>query len=267
MYVYPSGSSSSWADRGLTAEPVPHGQRRVRDYILEHLRLPIEVPRPEGDWTLTERVVEIWASVVESVQVDDESWAIESNLYESDGFISHLYFEEMDPNSTMYDREGHEDERGFALRIASWYDSARHELSRRLRLMAVPVAGPADFSKHYPDASCRTISDLKARSRARSGGSPVSLLRFGLDQPALEELVHLATAELVAELEAAHDEEVFRGYVDGMVDVGYTNGDATRFLCIEWAPQMAHVYPVSEMEVTGPAISIDNPQGYVRDGP
>lgn len=266
MYVYPKSSSVSWASRGLSGEPVPRGEDYVRDYILDHLRLPIDVPRPEGDWTLTERIVAVWKSVVESVEVDGESWAIEPDLVDSDGFISHIYFEEMDPTSTLYDEEGHKDERAIALRIASWYDRARDELSRRLRLIAVPVAGPADFPKHYPDAGSKTISALKTRSKT-SGGSPVSVLRFGLDHAALEELVHLATAELVDELAAAHDDEVFRGYVDGMTEVGYTNGDATRFLCIEWAPHMAHVYPVSENEISGRVLLIDNPQSYVRDTP
>lgn len=267
MYEYPTESSASWASRFLAVEPVPRDAAEIRSYIVERLRLPINVPRPEGDWTLTEGVVGIWKSVVESLEVDGESWAIDPEAYASNGFISHFYFEEKDPSSTLYDKDGHEDEGAIALRIASWYDRACERLSEELRLVAVPVAGPDDYPKHYPDAGSKTLADLRKRSRSKIGGSPVSILRFGLDQTAITELVHYATAECLDDLRAARDKQVFRAYVDTMIDIGYTDGRATKFLCIEWSPKMVHVYPVSEVETAGSVLRLDSLQFYVLDTP
>jgi hypothetical protein len=258
----------AWSSRALTGYPVPYDATQVHRYVLDRMRLPITVPRPGDAWDLTEAIVVIWKEVVREVEVDGESWCIDADSLDSDDFIHHMFVQEMDPAHGLYDAEGHRRERDMALNIATWYDGARDELLRRTRLMRVPVAGPRDYPKHFPGGGARTLAQLKARSVKTNNQDSTSQLRFGLDGAALEEFVHVATAEFACELVAASDASVFRGFVDCMIEVGYTRGEATQVLCVEWSPQMAHVYPVARGEITSEkVVFLDDLQGVVRDVP
>lgn len=262
-----NAASSSWADRGLAASPVPSDPRHLHEFVAERLRIPIEVPRPDEDWSLTEQIVAIWKSVVEGCQVDDEASYIDPDVRSSDGFIDSLFLHDIDPAGPTSTRDKVDEERMIAHNIAGWYDGARAELLRRTRLMRVPVAGPEDYPKHYPDAGCRSIADLKTRSAQMREGAPVSVLRFGFDHETVQETVHQATAEFADELVEACEGSVFRGFVDSMIDIGYTAGEATQILCVEWSPQNAHIYPVARSEITGRLVGLGDAQEFVRDTP
>lgn len=256
-------ASLEWVERDFSdTATVPADGPDLREYILARLRLPIEVPRPDGDWGLTEGLVAVWQEIVREHQVDLEAGYIEPNLYESNDFISWNFFEEMDPTSSLYEEEG---ERTVALRIAGWHDRARVAFLHRTRLVRAPVAGPGEYAKHFPDASCKSVADLRARS-AR-GRPPVSQLMFGLDRTVLEPFVLTAAAEFIPQLTEDPDKDVVRCYVDCMIDVGFVGGVSTQTLCVEWSAAMAHVYPVDADKTTGTVAYLDDLQFAVRNTP
>lgn len=258
-------SLNGWQVRNLnTAGPVPSANPFLREFILDRLRLPIEVPSVDGQVDLESGLVRLWKQVVEKLEVDGESHWIEPDPYASQDYISAIDLALSDPEGDSYGTDDLNEDQATAHNIARWYEEARAEFLCRTRLIRAPIAGPVEYPKHFPDAACRSLGDLRDRSRHSLGQPGISKLLFGIDKEKLSVIVLLAAADYIDELSAV-DASLVRGYVHCMDDIGFTEGMLTQLLCIEWSPNLTHAYPIQENDAHGKVVYLDDLQGVGRD--
>ncbi len=210
--------------------------------VLSQLRCPVE-------WDFSERSEELsdglgmffWHEVAASYQVDLEAgWILQPSLIEDESI---------------------EDLTADLANIATWIERARVEyVSRTRRFWALTVAGPEEYSKHYPSPG----ESLEA-IRSRTDRTQVSSLFPGIRAPDLHEALwegmsHLApiSYRLIGLL--SHDlrhlwervlyEPSIRLAFDTMNPIGACNGFDSDWLCyeIDASTPIAHAYPVSEAE-------------------
>lgn len=236
-------SSPLWTDLSLQypTTPVRLTPRSRYEFTLERLRPPVEVALVDGEWGMRIALASIWKSELEKVQVDRESDYIDPD---SQDFLHELFAPQLDPTNNEYDE--HEAD-SVAHNLMRSYEGAAWSFLHRIRYLRAPVAGRAQYPKHFPSLKAQTLADVTRESRTASGGKLASKLLYGLEGPVLDEYIVLAGLEHFQPL-VTTDSPVYRGAVEASVPMGVSNGVLTTVLMVEWSPVLTHIYPISAAE-------------------
>lgn len=127
--------------------------------------------------------------------------------------------------------------------ISSWHQSAVNRFLPMIKSLGAPIASPSTHAKHFPNPSHKTSEQV-------SDSSLNGVSKFGLriSVNVLNDIFRDVEAEF---LDRIFGKSKFRGFVDCINSIGYTSGEETQFLAIEWTPSFVHAYPIPKVTYMG----------------
>lgn len=130
-----------------------------------------------------------------------------------------------------------------AINCGEWYEKAVGTFLKEFLgpCLLAPFVTEAERAKHFPIVSDRTSIDLKNRSRKGE-----SLFAFGIDSTALGEFTRSVEADVLDHLLGVNNLRVF---VECLCTIGYTDGEPTQIIAVEWASGGVHCYPAAQRDV------------------
>lgn len=207
--------------------PVASDRLGLLAFTRDRLKSPLRILDPDAG--LQAMLDARWRGWCKQYEVDGEVPFVGEDGYLEEALeFQYVHFEFWD------------DLRPNALNIDNWYGRASEEFADQVRNFAAPFSLPSQRPKHYPPTYARTQDDLR---RASTRGE--SVLAFGLGPEELGMLARRIEPELLDELWGGLK---YRGAVDCLTTVGFSDGTPTPYLAVEWTPQAVHAYPVSETE-------------------